>query len=159
MPNETHLKRLISDAVFEAQNALPRHSGGDRFHFTREDSRIIAGVVFDALNRARVLVIEQPSLSNPKTELEDHHERAHDMSAHVIVWDIETIRDRKGFAAATGHEGKSDADVREEMGNKFPKHIYPSIICIGALVPIGKTSIGRWMLLVVRILANVPRRN
>ena len=56
------------------------------------------------------------------------------MSLHVIVWDIETIPDLKGFAAATGHEGKSDADIRAELGNKFPKHIYHSIICIGALV-------------------------
>ena len=54
--------------------------------------------------------------------------------SHVIVWDIETIPDLKGFAAVIGHEGKSDADVRAEMGNKFPKHIYHSIICIGALV-------------------------
>jgi hypothetical protein len=67
MPNETHLKRLISDAVFEAQNALRRHSGGDGFYITREDSRIIAGVVFDALSRAKVLIIDKPSQSNPKT--------------------------------------------------------------------------------------------
>ena len=56
------------------------------------------------------------------------------MSPHVIVWDIETIPDLKGFAAAKGLQGKSDADVRAEMGNTFPKHIYHSIICIGALV-------------------------
>ena len=56
------------------------------------------------------------------------------MSPHVIVWDIETVPDLKGFAAAHGLQGKSDADVRSELGNKFPKHIYHSIICIGALV-------------------------
>jgi hypothetical protein len=65
MPNQTHLKRLISDAVFEAQNILRGHSGGDRFYITREDSRIIAGVVFDALSRAKVLIIDQPSQPNP----------------------------------------------------------------------------------------------
>ena len=54
--------------------------------------------------------------------------------ASVIAWDIETVPDLKGFAAANGHEGKSDADIRTAMGDKFPKHIYHSIICIGALV-------------------------
>jgi 3'-5' exonuclease len=56
------------------------------------------------------------------------------MSPHVIVWDIETVPDLKGYAAAHGFQGKNDADVRSELGNKFPKHIYHSIICIGALV-------------------------
>jgi predicted PolB exonuclease-like 3'-5' exonuclease len=54
--------------------------------------------------------------------------------SHVIVWDIETVPDLAGFAAAKGLEGKNDADVRTELGEKFPKHIYHSIICIGALV-------------------------
>jgi 3'-5' exonuclease len=54
--------------------------------------------------------------------------------ASVIAWDIETVPDLKGFAAANGHEGKSDEDIRAAMGDKFPKHIYHSIICIGALV-------------------------
>jgi len=56
------------------------------------------------------------------------------MPAHVIVWDIETVPDLKGFAAANGHDGKTDDEVREAIGDKFPKHIYHSIICIGALV-------------------------
>ena len=30
--------------------------------------------------------------------------------------------------------GKSDEEIREALGNKFPKHIYHSIVCIGALV-------------------------
>ena len=53
---------------------------------------------------------------------------------HVIVWDIETVPDLKGFAAANGHDGKTDDEVRAELGEKFPKHIYHSIICIGALI-------------------------
>ena len=28
--------------------------------------------------------------------------------------------------------GKSDVEVREAIGDKFPKHIYHSIVCIGA---------------------------
>jgi hypothetical protein len=54
--------------------------------------------------------------------------------ANIIIWDIETVPDLKGFAAANGHAGKSDDEVRAELGDKFPKHIYHSIICIGALV-------------------------
>ena len=56
------------------------------------------------------------------------------MPASVIAWDIETVPDLKGFAAANGLDGKSDEEIRAAMGDKFPKHIYHSIICIGALV-------------------------
>jgi 3'-5' exonuclease len=54
--------------------------------------------------------------------------------ASIIVWDIETVPDLKGFAAANGHDGKSDEETRAAMGDKFPKHIYHSIVCIGGLV-------------------------
>jgi 3'-5' exonuclease len=54
--------------------------------------------------------------------------------SNLIVWDIETVPDLKGFAAANGHDGKSDEEVRAAMGDKFPKHVYHSIICIRALV-------------------------
>ena len=53
---------------------------------------------------------------------------------HVLVWDIETVPDLAGFAAANGHDGKSDDEIRAELGDKFSKHIYHSIICIGALI-------------------------
>jgi hypothetical protein len=52
----------------------------------------------------------------------------------VIVWDIETAPDLKGFAAANSHDGKTDDEIRAELGEKFPKRIYHSIICIGALI-------------------------
>jgi 3'-5' exonuclease len=61
----------------------------------------------------------------------------------IIVWDIETVPDLKGFAAANGHDGKSEDEVRAAMGDKFPKHIYHSIICIGALV--AHREDGHWM--------------
>jgi predicted PolB exonuclease-like 3'-5' exonuclease len=54
--------------------------------------------------------------------------------SNVIVWDIETVPDLKGFAIANARVGKSDDEIRAELGDKFPKHIYHSIICIGALV-------------------------
>jgi len=52
----------------------------------------------------------------------------------VIVWDLETVPDLRGFAAANSLVGKTDAEVRALLGNRFPKHIYHSIVCIGALV-------------------------
>ena len=39
-----------------------------------------------------------------------------------------------GFAAANDFVGKPEVDIRAALGNKFPKHIYHTIICIGALV-------------------------
>jgi 3'-5' exonuclease len=56
------------------------------------------------------------------------------MKPSVIVWDLETVPDLAGFAAANDLVGKSDADIRAALGNKFPKHIYHTIVCIGALV-------------------------
>jgi 3'-5' exonuclease len=56
------------------------------------------------------------------------------LNSNVIVWDLETIPDLKGFAAANYLTGKTDAEIREVMGDKFPKHIYHSIVCVGALV-------------------------
>src|SRR5882757_7056134 len=52
----------------------------------------------------------------------------------IIVWDLETVPDLSGFAAANDLVGKSDVEVREAIGDKFPKHIYHSIVCIGALI-------------------------
>jgi hypothetical protein len=56
------------------------------------------------------------------------------MKPSVIVWDLETVPDLAGFAAANDLVGKPDADIRAVLGNQFPKHIYHSIVCIGALV-------------------------
>lgn len=56
------------------------------------------------------------------------------MAAHVIVWDIETVPDLDGFAVANGLIGKSSNEIRAEIGNGFPKLIYQSIVCIGALI-------------------------
>ena len=56
------------------------------------------------------------------------------MKPSVIVWDLETVPDLAGFAVANDLVGKSDTEVREAIGDKFPKHIYHSIVCIGALI-------------------------
>jgi predicted PolB exonuclease-like 3'-5' exonuclease len=52
----------------------------------------------------------------------------------VIVWDLETVPDVNGYAAVKGLLGQNDERIREDMGDKFPKHIYHSIVCIGAVV-------------------------
>jgi 3'-5' exonuclease len=59
------------------------------------------------------------------------------MNGSVIVWDLETVPDLRGFTAANGLAGKTDEEVREAIGDKFPKHIYHSIVCIGALLGAG----------------------
>ncbi len=35
------------------------------------------------------------------------------MMAHLLVWDIETVPDLQGFAAAHGHDGKDDDEIRD----------------------------------------------
>ena len=47
---------------------------------------------------------------------------------------LETVPDLTGFAAANQLVGKNGDEVREALGDKFPKHIYHSIVCIGALI-------------------------
>jgi hypothetical protein len=53
----------------------------------------------------------------------------------VIVWDLETVPDLAGFAAANDLVGKSDVEVREAIGEKFPKHIYHPV---SAFVPLSR---------------------
>jgi len=69
------------------------------------------------------------------------------MPNHVIVWDIETVPDLQGYAAANGHDGKTDEEIREAMGDKFPKHIFHQIICIGAFIAHRDNGCCRLMLL------------
>jgi 3'-5' exonuclease len=56
------------------------------------------------------------------------------MPSDVMVWDLETIPDIAGFARANNLVGKLPDEIRAAMGDEFPKLIYHSIICIGALV-------------------------
>jgi len=65
------------------------------------------------------------------------------MNGNVIIWDLETVPDLHGFAAANDFGGKPDAEVLEAIGDKFPKHIYHSIVCIGALV--AHWDHGHWL--------------
>jgi predicted PolB exonuclease-like 3'-5' exonuclease len=65
--------------------------------------------------------------------------------SNVIVWDIETVPDLKGFAAANGQIGRTDEEIRAAMGDKFPKHIFHAIVCIGALVA-HRGEAGPWIM-------------
>jgi hypothetical protein len=56
------------------------------------------------------------------------------LSESIIVWDLKTVSDSQGFAAANCLIGKTNDEIRESIGGKFPKHIYHSIVCIGALI-------------------------
>lgn len=56
------------------------------------------------------------------------------MPESVIVWDIETVPDLQGYARVHGLTGKSDVEIREAMGSKFPKPPYHSIVCMGMVV-------------------------
>ena len=78
---------------------------------------------------------------------------------HVLVWDIETVPDISGFAAANNLFGKTAAQVRAEMGDKFPKHIYHSIVCIGALIAHHEVIIGQSMHWERRMSGSDPRRS
>lgn len=50
----------------------------------------------------------------------------------VIVWDLETVPDLRAYAAA--HALNSEDEAREKIGDKFAKHAFHSIVCIGRLV-------------------------
>jgi 3'-5' exonuclease len=63
------------------------------------------------------------------------------MPTDIMVWDLETIPDIGGFARANNLIDKSPDEIRSAMGDEFPKLIYHSIICIGALVA-RRTSLG-----------------
>jgi 3'-5' exonuclease len=62
------------------------------------------------------------------------------MPSDVMVWDLETIPDITGFARAKGLVDQSPNEIRAAMGDEFPKLIYHSIICIGALVATRTSS-------------------
>jgi predicted PolB exonuclease-like 3'-5' exonuclease len=55
------------------------------------------------------------------------------MADHVIVWDLETVPDLDAVARAH-HLPELDVEVRETLGEKFPKLPFHQIVCIGAVV-------------------------
>ena len=63
------------------------------------------------------------------------------MANEVMVWDLETVPDLEGYARANDLVGRSPEEIRAAIGPDFPKLIYHSIVCIGALVA-SRTSSG-----------------
>jgi predicted PolB exonuclease-like 3'-5' exonuclease len=53
---------------------------------------------------------------------------------HVLVWDLETVPDLPCVARVNGFDEQDEAAAREKLGDKFPKHIFHKIVCIGALI-------------------------
>jgi 3'-5' exonuclease len=51
-----------------------------------------------------------------------------------MVWDLETVPDLDGNARANNLADKPPTEIRAAMGDDFPRLIYHSIVCIGALV-------------------------
>jgi 3'-5' exonuclease len=56
------------------------------------------------------------------------------MREHVLVWDLETIPDTSTVARVHGLLEDDVDGAREALGEKFPKHIFHRIACIGALI-------------------------
>jgi 3'-5' exonuclease len=52
----------------------------------------------------------------------------------VIVWDLETVPDLAAAARMLDLGNATEAEVREKLGDGFPKHPLHKIACIGALV-------------------------
>jgi 3'-5' exonuclease len=52
----------------------------------------------------------------------------------VIVWDLETVPDLAAAARMLDLGDAAETDVREALGDGFPKHPLHKIACIGALV-------------------------
>jgi predicted PolB exonuclease-like 3'-5' exonuclease len=53
---------------------------------------------------------------------------------HLLVWDLETVPDLPCVARVHGLDEADEASARETLGDKFPKHIFHKIVCIGALI-------------------------
>jgi predicted PolB exonuclease-like 3'-5' exonuclease len=54
--------------------------------------------------------------------------------ANVIAWDLETVPDIAAAARMLGMTGAAEEEVRQALGQGFPKHPLHRIACIGALV-------------------------
>ncbi len=52
----------------------------------------------------------------------------------VVVWDLETVPDLAAAARMLDMTGTPETEVREALGDSFPKQPLHKIVCIGALV-------------------------
>jgi predicted PolB exonuclease-like 3'-5' exonuclease len=56
------------------------------------------------------------------------------MYSSALIFDLETVPDLSGYAIANDLVGRTEQEIRDAIGDKFPKHIYHQIICIGAVI-------------------------
>jgi predicted PolB exonuclease-like 3'-5' exonuclease len=67
---------------------------------------------------------------------------------YVIGWDLETVPDLAAVARIHGLPITETALIREALGEKFPKHLFHSIVCIGALIA-RRSAPGPWEVMVL----------
>ena len=60
----------------------------------------------------------------------------------IIVWDLETIPDLLAAARMLEMSNAAEADVRQALGEGFPKHPLHKIVCIGFLVADARENVG-----------------
>jgi hypothetical protein len=66
------------------------------------------------------------------------------MTAHVVVWDIETVPDLRGYAAANGHHGKSDDEIREaDARGRWRAHARGLVGARGRMTLVGLNFVPR----------------
>lgn len=56
------------------------------------------------------------------------------MSNYVLVWDLETVPDLEAVGRVNDLEEGDEQGARDILGEKFPKHLYHKIVCIGAII-------------------------
>ena len=56
------------------------------------------------------------------------------MSDYVLVWDLETVPDLEAVGRVHDLEPGDDQGARDILGEKFPKHLFHKIVCIGAVI-------------------------
>jgi hypothetical protein len=66
------------------------------------------------------------------------------MTEPVILWDLETVPDLSAVARLHDLPSTEPALIRDALGEKFPKHLFHSIVCIGALIARRPAIPGPW---------------
>ena len=60
----------------------------------------------------------------------------------IIVWDLEIYSDLSAAARMLDMGNAAEAEVRDALGEGFPKHPLHKIVCIGFLVADARENVG-----------------
>ena len=63
----------------------------------------------------------------------------------IIVWDLETVPDLAGFAAANNLVGQTDAHIRSALGNNSQSTSITRSCASARSLRTAKVAAGRWM--------------